>query len=494
MPNAQIPVLIELRRLKDPSNITIQRLVDDSLCAFGLKMDSKVLGELLENGRFAIFLDGLDELAPKTRRALEDAVMEFLKAARRNLLVVSSRPDQRFQGWPHFTQFSVERLGVEEATAIVRKLRIPQELKENFFAAIEKDAFGGKRELLEIPLFVYILILVFRDFAQVPGKIVLFYRFAFDVLYSKHDALKVGFERFRHTDLSIDDMERVVGCFCFITYMGHVFEFDEVKLAGFVREAAEIEQIEADPDDLLRDFMECLCLLQRDGLGIVFTHRTFQEYFCAHYLVNSTLVDLPKTLDDALLRMSNQVIGMAHALAEGNVEDEWLLPKVRQLRDRMELALDDDGAFLAHSSLEVRIDEGRVSIQHSMPYDLFEFVLAMRAFDLPVTILDGTVETVVGVPSSDFCQTASESGFVPINLQKADAASRSRMWLSKKGETQFLLAKEDLGWCDDLGLRNSIRQFRRQLTDAMLLFERAAERRSVGQKRIESFLRRGPPQ
>jgi hypothetical protein len=349
----KIPALIELRSLESSlsssqqiATVNFEAMVLNHLTSFGLSIEPEVLHTLMQRGAFALLLDGFDELTPRGRQVVEAGVIEFLKYNRSNWIVLTSRPDERFGGWPHFAHFSVNRLTRADAIRVVQKLEIDEQIKQGFTDLIGNQQSDFREELISIPLFVYICLLVFRDFSNIPAKTILFYRYAFDTLYSKHDALKVNFTRPKYTNLEIDEMERLIGCFCFITYMNQKYSFTESEVLKYARESIDATRVHVKPTELESDMKDWLCLLHRDGLKITFSHRSFQEYFTATYLT-SEIDDFGDTLDwiDASFP-SSQVIEMVDALAAPKVDKEWLEPSVKALRELLGDALADDNKYI----------------------------------------------------------------------------------------------------------------------------------------------------
>jgi hypothetical protein len=77
--------------------------------------------------------------------------------------------------------------------------------------------------------------------------------------------------------------------------------------------------------------MEGICVLQVDGLEYVFTHRSFQEYFAAHFITRSPPVKIADVLDQFCKRREDAVVKMAVDMNHGLLEREWIVPRLKKI-------------------------------------------------------------------------------------------------------------------------------------------------------------------
>ncbi len=83
--------------------------------------------------------------------------------------------------------------------------------------------------------------------------------------------------------------------------------------------------------------MESVCLIQRDGLDNVFSHRSFQEYFCALFISNYREADV-KDLVAAIANMEHHsnALKMLFEIAPEVVEYEWIIPLLEDFLAKFE--------------------------------------------------------------------------------------------------------------------------------------------------------------
>src|SRR5699024_4285108 len=123
-------------------------------------------------------------------------IIDFTDKYNSNYYVLSSRRgDQIFNGMHNFSDYDMLPLTKENAIDLIDKIHYDKELKEKFLKELDKKLYESHQSFCSNPLLLNILLLTFSEFAEIPGKIHIFYRRAFDVLYSQHDATKAGYKR-----------------------------------------------------------------------------------------------------------------------------------------------------------------------------------------------------------------------------------------------------------------------------------------------------------
>jgi predicted NACHT family NTPase len=251
-------------------------------CAFKQQKDARVLfDKAIEEGQFFFILDGFDELVPSKANAVEKEVIKLSNNGK-NIVVVSGRPADRFGAWVNFFTHHVAPLTKDQVIALVERVEFNQVIKKKFISQVKRSLYDAHKDFISRPLLATMMLLTYNSFAEIPSRIHVFYDQAFDTLFSRHDATKEAFKRQRYTDFEIYKFKRIFGIFCLITYVEQATEFTESTVREFIRRAGRIAGTRLKPDAFLKDIMNSVCVLQRDGLSIVFSHRSFQEYFCAY--------------------------------------------------------------------------------------------------------------------------------------------------------------------------------------------------------------------
>jgi predicted NACHT family NTPase len=82
-----IPILIELRYIKDASRFDLLNTIDQE---FGLA-DRRQTEEILNQGKVLILLDGLDEVPGQSMRDVQDHIYEFSQQYYKNRFILTCR-------------------------------------------------------------------------------------------------------------------------------------------------------------------------------------------------------------------------------------------------------------------------------------------------------------------------------------------------------------------------------------------------------------------
>ena len=202
-----IPILIELRYVVNDESITnlLVNHINEIIKIYDLEHSMEQTKYALEKGKFAILLDGLDEVKPSQRDVIEREIHNISLTYSNCICVVTSRPDESILFWDGFFVLTACPLNLEQAKELIGKLDFDEELINKFSIQIEDDLFSKYTEFLSNPLLLTIMLLTFEDMAEVPSKIHVYFEHAFSALFFKHDSTKQVFKRHSHSSLSIDE-------------------------------------------------------------------------------------------------------------------------------------------------------------------------------------------------------------------------------------------------------------------------------------------------
>jgi hypothetical protein len=211
-------------------------------------------------------------------------------------------------------------------------------LRARFAAEVDDHLYGQHQTFLSNPLLATMMLMTYDQFAHIPAKIHIFYQQAFETLFLKHDAVKgAGFRRKMQTALDINDFRNCLSALSIRSYTKQKFEFSEDELLDYIKKAIEFEKrTEVRAVDYIDDLLKSVCVLQRDGLHIVFSHRSFQEYFSAYFISrNPSVPPISDLLEMCLHRPEDNVISMAFEINRDLIEREWVLPRIGKLKDQL---------------------------------------------------------------------------------------------------------------------------------------------------------------
>ncbi len=304
LPADTVPLLIELRRLADPS-AGLWAAIEQAVAAVDVALESRAFTrELLCRDRLLVLVDGLDEVADSGTRAavsrwLEEAIQHHLPES---TFVVTSRyagykGDARLNGrflelhvqeveeaaarsfisaWYSAVESQAE-LGRDAETASALASAAASDLSAKVFAA-EDDRVLNLRRLARNPLMLQIVCLVHRDRKQLPERRVELYR----------ECVKVLLELWRRAKgMPVElDSEQALCLLQPLAYWLHSSKRREAPLAEILPHlAGPLRDLRRKPEDgvklleAIRDQSGVLVSLGQSAYG--FLHLSFQEYLSA---------------------------------------------------------------------------------------------------------------------------------------------------------------------------------------------------------------------
>lgn len=198
---------------------------------------------------------------------------------------------------------------------------------------LDEKFYSDYSDFLGTPLLALLLMLAFETNAEIPKALHTFYETAFFTLVRRHDAMKSQFLRKTYSDCSVADFSSIFSAFCFLTYCQWELQFTESDILNYLSIAAKKSGINQSSENLLKDFVESICVLQMDGLEYSFVHRSFQEYFSAVFLSKSPSDVWMRYLNEGKNKVYDNVIPMWFAMDKDRLEREWVVPKIRSLID-----------------------------------------------------------------------------------------------------------------------------------------------------------------
>lgn len=331
----QIPVFIELRRINEITSDELLPYIFRSIVEVKSRVTEDQFYKAVHEGAFTFILDGFDEINRDKRDLLEQQILKLAHQNPEAIVIVSGRPDDRFAAWQAFSVFEVQPLNVKQVTSLISKIDYDKKIKKKFIDSIKKDLFKKHPTFLSSPLLATMMLLTFDQFAEIPEKEFLFYEQAFDTLFSRHDATKEGFRRNRYVPLTIDIFKKYFSFFCLFSYFEEKFEFSDDDLLIYLKKAFSVNGASVKAEDFVRDLIESICVMQRNGLEIQFTHRSFQEYFSAYCLANFVEEKMPEILWRMLGRPEDNVIPMLFEMKREKVENDFIVPRLKETIARL---------------------------------------------------------------------------------------------------------------------------------------------------------------
>lgn len=330
--HGRIPLYLEMRYLEeDCVKEPLERYLYDKTSSVVDASGYATFLEGLKTGVFVLLFDALDEVNPRFRPKLVSRIVDFLRSYPRCGFAASTRQDEKLESLQEFRVYRTLPMTQGQIVQVIRNLEWSQEVKDKLVERLEGGLYNQLSEFLSNPLLATIMLLAFDYSGDIPTKLTAFYQQAFDALYQRHDAAKGAYKRDHYAGLPIDRFENIFSTFSFQSYLDYKFEFSDGELESAFRDAVEYNQEDVDPTLIIQDCKEAVCLIQREGLANTFSHRSFQEYFCALFVSRYRETDVGKLIDAiASLEARSNVLKMLYQLSPEVVEYEWILPLLKK--------------------------------------------------------------------------------------------------------------------------------------------------------------------
>lgn len=338
--NNIIPILILLKDFDLLENDTLEDYIYEKN-AHLLGCSKEVFNNLLKTGNVLFLFDGMDEINKLYEDSFEKKLLKLTSKYSSNMFVISSRPYREFVSFQNFCQVLIQPFDREQSLSLIDKLEFRPdmpEIKKHFKEELESKLFISHRDFTSNPLLLTIMLMTFEEYAEIPSKMHLFYQEAFETLAKKHDASKGAYKRSFKTGLSTEEISDVFTEFCGTTYLKEKYQFTTEEFENFVKSSKSFQKYKFTINDLIYDVCQCLCLVfYEDGL-YHFTHRSFQEYFCAKFLArqkDSNLTKIGKILErDSRRQLSDKVFEMIYEMIPSRFTEFIVLPFLEDLFKR----------------------------------------------------------------------------------------------------------------------------------------------------------------
>lgn len=396
-PRGPIPLFVELRRLNKFTSRNILSFIRSDCVSAANQVSEEQFGLALRGGVFTLVLDGFDEVNHEFKDDVQAQILEIRRLYPDLSIIISSRPDPRFRGWPSFEVYHVNELDQKRCLDLIDSFEYDKGLKKRFAAQVKSGLWNSHSSFLQYPLLVSIMLLTYEEFAEIPRRQHVFYRLAFDTLFSKHDADKEQYQRSVKTGMQLEEFRNSFSAFCGLSYIKQHVSFDDEKLNHYCELASKYAYNAGDikkPFDaaaFISDLFDAVCILHKDGLETTFVHRSFQEYFSAYFATRLPADKMAKVLDSYAHRLFDEVLEMAFEMSREVVEASWTLPTIDGL---LAVFADDKRSakekfWYIINVIGVKKDKDGVSIAsfgHNDPFALLQAIGTL--YDADVTASD----------------------------------------------------------------------------------------------------------
>lgn len=322
----KIPIFFDLRQVNSVTHENFTDYLYHSILQTKSKIDQNQFDQSISAGEFVLFLDGFDEITLEKREFIESEIIALKDNNPQLTIVVTSRPDDRFMGWHRFDNVDVSPLTKEDALLLIDRAIYDDTSKRRLHKRVKGGLFESHESFLSNPLLVYMMLLTIARNPDIPNKMHAFYEMAFDALYHRHDTSKGGYIRQFYTRLEKHQFIKYLCYFCLITYHDQCTEADEIAINDYVQKSLNFEGVEIESNSYLRDLVESVCIIKKDGIQYNFIHRSFQEYFAALCICRFASRNLEKLFLEFSRRHNDKVLSMVYDINPDLFREKYILP------------------------------------------------------------------------------------------------------------------------------------------------------------------------
>ncbi len=379
-----IPVFIPLKDFDEMFD-TLFDYAYSKVTSLSSEITEDQFDEALNKGKCLLLFDGLDEIGSSSAKRFERDLEYFTDMYPNNFFVISSRPYQSFVSYSRFTVLQLKPFSKKQALMLVDNLEFrPDEpiIKEKFRTELDNNLHRTHRAFIENPLLLTIMLITFEQYAEVPSKMHVFYREAFGALAVKHDASKGAYKRILKTGLSADRFADYFAEICSRSYHDEKFELTEEEFAKYyyvLKEREKSGDSTTIASDYVYDLCSNMCLMYFESGKYHFTHRSFQEYFCALYFSkqkDKTLESIGNFFENRRSRMfGDKTFNMLYDMIPDKVEEYIFLPFLTKLYEECDR---EEGywTFLEKLYPTLRYENGETDeyVSNSSESYLFDFI------------------------------------------------------------------------------------------------------------------------
>ncbi len=331
--NDLIPIFFELKDLNS-SEESLEDCIYNSINKLGCEFERQYFEYAMKSGKFLVLLDGYDEISSTRLEKFPKELEEMTDKYENNCYIMSSRPSENFISFQRFTVLESQPFTKEKTINLIKKIDYDEEIKQRFIKELCINLYDKHQSFASNPLLLTIMLLTYNDYAEIPDKLHLFYEQAFETLYLKHDATKSGYRREMQSKLTRNIFEKAFSKFCFKTYVREKFEFSKIELNQFFDEVKD-DNINFENEKFLQDLISSVCLMYLDGKVYSFTHRSFQEYFTAKYILSLSDENQQKVCRKLInYREHDNVLDMLYDMSKERFENNVLIPYLEEIEEK----------------------------------------------------------------------------------------------------------------------------------------------------------------
>lgn len=285
---SRLPIFIEFRTLH--GKYSLRDAIYKELESFDIKIDEETFNYLAASGKFLLLLDAFDELESNLIRETLNEINFLSRKFEKMQIIISSRPGNEIQKIPGIKTMSICPLSEDDYSPFLHKMGLTTVKCFEVVEAI-KESRGSLAELITTPLMLTLVAIVYESEREIPNSLPEFFEKLFQIVLTRHDKLKDGFSRKRHSNLSDRKLQDLFEAFCFMALQNdYGRSLSNEQFTKAFNEAMEYsENCHCEQEQFQIDIVKGACLMLEEGVDTTtFLHKSLLEYYAAAFIKHST--------------------------------------------------------------------------------------------------------------------------------------------------------------------------------------------------------------
>lgn len=257
---------------------------------------------MLQQGRFAILLDGLDEVREVDSKRILWQIQDLSDCFSKNLFVITCRIAAKEYTFEKFTEVEVADFDDQQIATFTQQWFQSKNdpiKAENFIKKLKEEP--GIRDLASSPILLTLLCLVFGESGSFPSNRSELYKEGLDVLLKKWDTKRNISRDVVYQKLSLKRKEDLLSQIAIDTFTEGKYFFKQKEAERYITQYIRNLPDASTAEDILRLDSEAVLksIESQHGLFIErargiysFSHLTFHEYFAARKVAAHTNSDI----------------------------------------------------------------------------------------------------------------------------------------------------------------------------------------------------------
>jgi hypothetical protein len=285
---SRIPIFLELRMLQP--TLTLIPSIKNILSGLDIEADDDTFAYVASSGKFVLLLDAFDELDESLIKTTLNDLAYLTQKFPELQIIITSRPGNEIQKVGGYRVIRIAPLTRLDYGPFLTRLGLAATKVAAIREAI-RESPSKLSDLITTPLMLTLVVIVYESEKEIPPTLPEFFERLFQVVFTRHDRLKAGFNRKRFSGLSERRLQTLFEAFCFMVLQnsfGRSLTAEQFSTA-FSQALEYSDNCGCEEEKFRLDIAKVACLMLEEGLdATTFLHKSVLEYYASAFIKHST--------------------------------------------------------------------------------------------------------------------------------------------------------------------------------------------------------------